>query len=105
MFKLPVLRQATLPAGRASADHSIASMDEGESGWTVPWAMYADKSRALWLNGGYTIDSRPGGTVQMRVWRDAEGWHVDASRCRDHEWSGGLYVGTFTPIAVVTAAF
>jgi hypothetical protein len=93
---------ATLPEGLAGADHSIASMDIGESGWTVPWAMYHDKQRRLWLNGSYTVTFRPGGTAEMYIKRDEAGWHVDASRCSDREWGEGGYVGEFPPVAVAS---
>lgn len=94
----------TLPDGLASADHSIASMDVGASGWTVPWAMYHDKSRCLWLNGSYTIHAHPGGTVQMWVRRDDDGWHVDAAHCdaESKQWNEAGYVGNFTPILVAS---
>jgi hypothetical protein len=88
------------PMAWASADHSIASMDIGESGWTVPWAMHHDAHRDLWLNGSYTIHDRPGGTAQMLIRRDDRGWHVDASSCGDHLWGRSGYVGDFPPIAV-----
>lgn len=97
------MQQATLPTGRANVDRSIASMDVGDAGWTVPWAMYHDDSRRLWLNGNYTIEPRSGGTVQMRVWRDDAGWHVDASSCRDDEtWGTDGFIGRFPPIAVAS---
>ena len=80
--------QAKLPAGRATVDRSIASMDVDESGWVVPWAMYHDHERNLWLNGAYTLHQTPGGTAHMRIWRDDEGWHVDARACRDHSLGG-----------------
>lgn len=95
------MTQATLPEGGAAIDHSIGAMDEGDSGWTVAWAMFHDNERRLWLNGNYTVHSLSRGTADMRVWRDERGWHVDASRCR-HTWSGGAYTGTFAFIAVTT---
>ena len=96
--------QAKLPRGMADEDVSIAVMGVGHTGWTVPWAMYADANRGLWLNGNYTIHKGPMGTVSMRVWRDEEGWHVDASRCgHDRHWSTNpAYVGGSLPIRVAT---
>lgn len=98
---------AYLPAGLASIDHSISTMEDKQFGWTVPWAMYCDKDRALWLNGNYPIYQEPGGTVAMRVSRDRDGWHVDASRVPSDEakWDEGGYVGSFTPIPVASAVF
>ena len=97
---------AQLPSAQQEA--TIEDMQPGDSGWTVPWAMYADASSNLWLNGSYTLKTRPGGTVQMSVWRDDEGcWRIDASGCHDHKWSRGssTYVGSFQPIAVTEATF
>ena len=103
MIKVPTMTHATLPEGLADADHSIASMDVGEGGWTVPWAMWVGPYRALWLNGRYTIQAQSGGTAQMYVWRDEAGWHVDASCCRkDEQWGEGRYVGGALPVAVAT---
>ncbi len=99
---IPGRKQAKLPMGMANAEHSIATMDIGEKGWTVPWAMYYDKDRNLWLNGSYTIHADPGGTARMAVWRDEDGWCVDASGCRDHHWSEAGYVGEFQPVSVVS---
>lgn len=99
------MAQATLPTGMADVDHSIASMDVGDSGWTVPWAMYHDRERKLWLNGAYTIHRQPGGTVQMHISRDDSGWHVDASKCKQEQWGGSGYVGDFPPIAVASFTY
>lgn len=96
---------ATLPNGLSSREHSIASMQVGSSAWTVPWAMYHDEDRKLWLNGNYTITSAPGGTVQMMIRRDKDGWHVNATQCRGHQWSGGGYVGKFEPIPVTSFVY
>ncbi len=94
---------AILPESMADVDRSIASMDIGEQGWTVPWAMYYDDNRQLWLNGAYTLSRAPGGTTQMVVRRDENGWHVDAGQVRaDYSWGGGGYVGRFPSIAVAT---
>lgn len=108
-MKLPstLQRQARLPASKQ--EEVIADMQPGDSGWTMPWAMYADNDNALWLNGSYTIHAQPGGTVEMRVWRDAgDGyWRVDASRCDRHRWGrgGGCFMGDFKPIPIADARF
>jgi hypothetical protein len=66
--------QAVLPEGLE--EETIASMMTGEVRWTVPWAMWADTCRALWLHPDYTTSAHPGGTVQMRVERCADGFHA-----------------------------
>lgn len=98
-----MLRQAIPPHGKASTDRSIATMDVGEKGWTVPWAMYHDKKRQLWLNGSYTVHTRPWGTVKMLVRRDDAGWHVDTEKVASgFQLSEAGYTGNFQPIRVAT---
>jgi len=89
------IMHAVVPEERANVDISIASMDEGQSGWTVPWAMFHDSQRKFWLNGAYTLNDSPGGTVQMHVRRDPDGWHVDCTSCRNHRWGESGYIDSF----------
>lgn len=104
MINLPQFKQALLPDAEIDAVRTIEKMDYGDSGWTVPWAMYADTQRRMWLHGSYDIHPATGGTVQMRVSRTAEGlWVVDASECSDSKWEPRKnpgYAGEFNPIAV-----
>ena len=95
--------QAILPPGLSKTDHSISTMRVGESGYTVPWAMYHKKDRSLWLNGNYTISPRPGGTVTMFVSRGENGWDVVANKVpKDSTWEEAEYVGGFVPVRVNT---
>jgi hypothetical protein len=96
--------QAVLPEDLSSDKHSIAKMDVGATGWAFPWAMYHDFAHKLWLNGSYTIHTQPLGSARMKVWRDPEGWHVDARECRDHKWDlgGNVNLGRYPAIAVTT---
>lgn len=55
---------------------TLADMKVGTSGYTVPWAMYADQERKLWLDPHFTFQEQPGGTVQMHVARTDEGFRV-----------------------------
>jgi hypothetical protein len=55
---------------------TIADMRPGEHGYTVPWSMWADNHRQLWLNPRYTWDEHAHGTASMRVERKADGFHV-----------------------------
>lgn len=104
MFDLPKMTHATLPEEMGTASRSIAAMDVGDIGWTVPWAMFADDERRLWLNGRYALHAQPGGTAVMAVWRGEDGWHVDASRCDpDQRWgTGNHFVGGANGVAVAT---
>lgn len=65
---------AELP--RSMETVTIADMPVGTTAYTVPWAMYADQDRKLWLDPSFTFEGRPGGTVQMRVTRLDKGFRV-----------------------------
>lgn len=54
----------------------IANMEAGQVRYTVPWAMKADLDGALWLRPDYLASERPGGTVEMRIERRGDGYHV-----------------------------
>lgn len=77
---------------------------EGETVYTVPWAMYADYNGELWLNGNYSIHNQRGGTVQMGVTKKHGEYICDVSYCKSHGWSrgGGQFVGDFTPLPVAS---
>ena len=94
--------QAILPSGMATVDRSIAKMDIHDSGWTMPWAMYHDGERRLWLNGAYPLHTNPQETVTMLVRRDEAGWHVDISHCLGHRWTEEGYFGRFPAIRVAS---
>jgi hypothetical protein len=76
--------QALLPEAYESP--SIDSMLEGDTFFTVPWAMWVDRERRCWLHPGYIIHEEPGGTVEMLVTRTADGFVVDISGVEDHKW-------------------
>lgn len=69
------MTQAVLPEDMEEDD--IFHMQIGASGWTVPWAMWCDRKRRLWLHPSYTIYREPGGTVQMLVVRTPDGYEVE----------------------------
>jgi len=94
-----------LPMGKSSLDHNIANMKLNESGYTVPWAMYHDSNRNLFLDGQYIINHEPGGSAQMFVWRDEKGYHIDATSCRKHLWSINDHELDNSPISVTTCKF
>jgi hypothetical protein len=75
---------------------------EGESVFTVPWCMYAEKDGSLFLNGNYSFYHEPHGTVSMKVTKKDGEYVVDISLCADHRWnpSGACFVGNFTPLPV-----
>ncbi len=82
------MTQAQLP------DHleevTIRDMLEGESGYTAPWAMWADANGRLWLNGSYPFRKEAGEagkTAQMKITRINKSFEVDISRCKNERWA------------------
>lgn len=57
-------------------ERPIKQLSPSQSGWTVPWAMWLDSERNVWLHPDYPVHSSPGGTVTMRVQRRVDGMHV-----------------------------
>lgn len=57
-------------------EEGLRGMRTGDSGWTVPWAMWVDRKRNCWLHPEYTLHPEPGGTVQMLVELREDGYHV-----------------------------
>jgi hypothetical protein len=66
---------------------TIKDMIIGETGWIVPWGMYADSDGYLYVNGGYTYSNVPGGTVDTKIEMTSRGLIVDISRSRRKEWA------------------
>ena len=63
-------------------DQRLADMNVGDSGWGVPWSLR--KTRTEWvILEDHTIEETQGGTSQLFVWRDEDGWHAD---CHDVNW-------------------
>ena len=95
------MAQATIPKIREEL--TIGKMAVGDTGFTVPWAMYADADGLFWLNPDYTLHPVASGTVRMRVHLYTGGYRVDASQAPEHRWSRGppSYVGAFEPVPVV----
>ena len=92
--------QAVLPENLEEV--GLKDIADGESVYTVPWAMYADDNGALWLNGNYSFDKHSHGTHEMKVTKDKGDYICDVSLCKDHGWhrGGGQFVGVFVPLPV-----
>ena len=58
---------ATLP--EHMEENAIRGMSPDDVGFTVPWAIWVDRDRQMWINGNYTTHSEPGGTVCMKIKR------------------------------------
>ncbi len=83
---------------------TIDNMQIGEQDWTVPWAMFADTTGHLWLNGHYPIDNEPRGeTVCMHIRRQFDGFVVDVTAATTYRWTPGepYYVGGYSKLPVV----
>lgn len=72
----PIAHQATLPAKSQNQDWLIRNMEVRSSGYTVPWAMWEDNARRLWLNPDYNLTTGQLGTSHMLVERTANGYKV-----------------------------
>ncbi|MEI8355177.1 MAG: hypothetical protein WCG31_03630 [Deltaproteobacteria bacterium] len=92
--------QAKLP--KSLEEVGLKDIVDGESVYTVPWAMYADDKGLMWLNGNYTFENHSMGTLKMKVSKKSGGYICDVSMCKDQRWSrgGGQFVGDFKPLPV-----
>lgn len=98
---------ATAPEGILEKDQ-ISNMAIGTMGYTLPWAMIVTSDGRCFLNGGYTFDPRPGGSVTMRVTRTSKGWEVFVPPGHKYERADAIpFVGASSsdliPVAVVHA--
>jgi len=81
-----VLDMAKLPQDKE--ENTIGKMKVGETGYTVPGAMWVDQERNCWLNEDYTIHKERGGTVQLKIERLKEGYiaYINDSNI-NHKWN------------------
>lgn len=68
--------QAILLPSALEETEILSRLAIGETAFTVPWAMAVSEDGRCYLNGGYTTEARPGGTVTMKVERKEEGFVV-----------------------------
>lgn len=64
----------TLPS--SMHERTIDSLEVGESGYTMSWAMWVDLNSNMWLNPKYPVGAEVVGTSNMRVERRGDGFHV-----------------------------
>ena len=69
-------RHAKLTRALRDATPTIATMGFGQTCYTVPWGMWADRDELLWLHPDYAVTPRPAGTSTMRVELRDDGYHV-----------------------------
>lgn len=69
----PTSMQTTLPASMHA--RTIDTMEVGDFGYVVPWAMWVDTESRMWLNPKYPLGHLEG-TSTMRVERRDDGFYV-----------------------------
>ncbi|AOZ63813.1 hypothetical protein SEA_WEASELS2_235 [Rhodococcus phage Weasels2] len=59
-------------------DHEdcIENLPVGRTAYTVPWAMWVNSKGECFLHPQYTWDRKPGGTVDMLIRRERDGFYV-----------------------------
>jgi hypothetical protein len=55
----------------------IADLMDGASAYTLPWAIWVDREGVPRINGNYTFEKEPMGTVSMRIERRGDEIYVD----------------------------
>ena len=73
----------------AFESRTIAGMSPGDKGYTVPWAMFADEDRILWINGGHSVMKEPKGTAHLEIQRTKDGVIVYEDSIGDHTYGIG----------------
>lgn len=84
---IPVTKKVTnckLPEGQR--ERTLADMKIGETAWTMPWGMWVDNSGRCWLNPNYPAEKTPGGTVELKVERRGDSFHV-TNHDPTHKWT------------------
>lgn len=54
----------------------VADMEVGDWGYTVPWMVSVLEDRTVWINGGFSFCTEPGGTYQLPIERRENGWYI-----------------------------
>ena len=77
--------QSTLPD--SLVEETIRDLAIGETAFTVPWAMFADRPKRLWIILSYPFTLQPHGTMQMEIRRTAQGVQVKSSTLGDFRYT------------------
>ena len=83
--------QSTLPDDLVEV--TIKDLLPSERAYTVPWAMCASECGELWINGRYTFDLSPGGTVQMKIKMNSTGMVTVYKNTINQKYSSGNISG------------
>ena len=68
---------------------TLADLLDGETVYTVPWAMQADGGGALWIAVDFSFQQEPMGTCHMQVRKEGDLYHVSKKSLRDHKFKTG----------------
>ena len=93
-----------------SSEEEISSLQIGEIGYTSRGAIFVDPDRRLFIISSIPVDSKPGGTIHLKVTREQSGDLVVLADSieEDDKWypSELTYLGTskdeFIPIKIVS---
>lgn len=91
----------------ALEENTVRHIEEGRVYYTVPWAMFADPNRQLFIVGTYSISEEERGTCHLRVKKMKGQIYVDSSSIRDHKYNPGTpcYMGVgedeYIPVCLV----
>jgi hypothetical protein len=79
---------------------TIKDMPLGGVGYCVPWAVYANEKKELFLNARYSYKTDEFGNHAMRIYRVKEGFKVDFPETYSDDIQGD-YIGGADPIPVI----
>lgn len=79
---------------------TIGMMSPGDTGYTVPWAMWVDDNRQMWLNPQYPVSAIPAGTSHMRIRRVINGAVVYKETIGDYKYTPSHDSGYFGSAAI-----
>jgi len=78
---------------------TLDTMQIGDVAYVTPWTMYVDRERFCWLARSFPPGKTPGGTVEMRVERRSDGFHVWAVPGYRYTPKGQPADGEYLPVA------
>jgi len=70
---------------------------DGQDGYVVPWAMWVDLDRRMWIHPKYGVDKEPGGTCHMRIQREGDVIVVFQKTIGDHRYTPSAFPGFVSP--------
>ena len=48
---------------------TIRNMSTGENGYTLPWSIWVDSNRQMWINGNYPVSRTAHGNRSLKIER------------------------------------